>query len=124
MRFLADECISRRVVDRLLAERHEVVWVTDAQPGHADAGILEWSQKESRILLTDDWDFGELAIRFEEPAYGIVIVAISQFKGNPEGVAAAIVGRLTELNEGLIGNLTILEAGRVRQRGLVRTGQR
>lgn len=57
-------------------------------------------------------------VRFKERAFGIVIVAISQFSRNPEKMAENVVRVLNSLDGGLIENLTIIEAGRVRQLGL------
>lgn len=69
-----------------------------------------------RVVLTTDWDFGELTIRFGHPAYGVVIVAISQFAGDLEEFSEGLAQRLTELGPSLVGKLTIIEAGRFRQR--------
>ncbi len=95
------------------------------QPGKADGGILETSWDESRILLTEDWDFGELAIRFQRPALGIVIIAIPQLARHIDKIVQGLVPSFgEELRDGLIGKLTIIEAGRVRQRDLGQTDRR
>jgi hypothetical protein len=53
-----------------------------------------------------------------KPAYGVVIVAMPQLARDIETIADLLAHRLTELEESLIGKLTIIEAGRVRQRNL------
>ncbi len=118
MRFLVDECISRTIAERLRASGHDVVWIADCHSGETDRGVLKQSRDDSRIVLTADWDFGELVIRFEESALGIVIIAISQFTGDLDAFADRLAGELTVLGEELIGRLTIVEAGRIRQRPL------
>jgi predicted nuclease of predicted toxin-antitoxin system len=61
MRFLAHENIPRVAVTALNAGGHDVVWVRSAAPGTPDSDVLAWASRESRILLTFDKDFGELA---------------------------------------------------------------
>jgi predicted nuclease of predicted toxin-antitoxin system len=119
VRFLVDECISRRIVQRLIVEDHDVVWIAETRPGEADGDVLNRSWSDSRILLTEDWDFGELAIRFRRPAFGIVIIAVPQFRGDLDRVAESLVRRLMDLGDVMLGKLTIMEPGRVRQRDLL-----
>jgi predicted nuclease of predicted toxin-antitoxin system len=61
MRLLANENIPGVAVTALVAEGHDVAWVRTAAPGIADFEVLAWAARESRILLTFDNDFGELA---------------------------------------------------------------
>ena len=61
MRLLANENIPSVAVTALVAEGHDVAWVRTAAPGIADSEVLAWAARESRILLTFDKDFGELA---------------------------------------------------------------
>ena len=63
MRFLADENFPGDAVAALRSTGHDVTWVRTAMPGSADADILETAQRERRVLLTFDRDFGELAWR-------------------------------------------------------------
>jgi hypothetical protein len=53
-----------------------------------------------------------------KPAYSGVIVAMPQLARDIETIADLLAHHLTELEESLIGKLTIIEAGRVRQRNL------
>jgi hypothetical protein len=73
---------------------------------------------DRRIVITEDWGFGELAIRQASRPNGVVIVAMPQLARDIETIADLLAHRLTELEESLIGKLTIIEAGRVRQRNL------
>ena len=61
MRFLANENFPRAAVAALEAAGHDVVWVRTAAPGASDRQVLAWAEREERILLTFDKDFGELA---------------------------------------------------------------
>jgi excisionase family DNA binding protein len=61
MRPLANENIPGVAVSALAADGHDVVWVRTVAPGAPDVEVLAWAARESRILLTFDKDFGELA---------------------------------------------------------------
>jgi predicted nuclease of predicted toxin-antitoxin system len=121
MRFLADECFVGQVVRQLRLQGCDVAWIREDAPGLSDEEVLDRSHAELRILLTHDWDFGELAVRREKPATGIVIVAASALVGGDRDAAIAVTLRLIEQGDALKDNLTILEAGRMRHRNLARS---
>ena len=62
MRFLADENVSRQVVERLRADGHDVIAVTQSGQGVSDKHVVEMANAEGRILITEDRDFGELVV--------------------------------------------------------------
>ena len=68
--------------------------------------------------MTEDGDFGNLVFRERVGAYGIVRVRLSQFEGDKKMTAAQVSARLTLLADRLIGQFTILEPDRIRQRVL------
>lgn len=76
MKFLADECCDSGIVASLRADGHDVAYVVEGHSGISDDNILERAFAESRILLTEDKDFGELVYRLGKPAYGIVLLRI------------------------------------------------
>ncbi|MGH7094533.1 MAG: DUF5615 family PIN-like protein [Stellaceae bacterium] len=74
MRFLADENFPRAAVLALQAAGHDIAWVRTAMPGASDGEVLSRARDESRVLLTFDKDFGELAVRSRLPSdCGIVL---------------------------------------------------
>lgn len=72
MKLLLDTCVSPRTRDALAAAGHDVIWAGDWTPDPGDEAILAFAQRESRILVTLDKDFGELAVVFGKPHCGIV----------------------------------------------------
>lgn len=72
MKLLLDTCVSPRTRDALAAAGHDAIWTGDWTPDPGDETILEFAQRESRILITLDKDFGELAVVFGKPHSGIV----------------------------------------------------
>ncbi len=63
MNLLADEGIDGQIVARLRDEGHSVLYVAEMEPGISDDAVLDLANREDRVLLTTDSDFGELAFR-------------------------------------------------------------
>jgi predicted nuclease of predicted toxin-antitoxin system len=79
MRFLTNENIARFVVERLRQAGHDVLSAKESMKGQADSQILARAVAESRVLVTFDKDFGELAFRSRLPATcGVVFFRITQ----------------------------------------------
>ena len=76
MNFLADECCDALLVAGLRRDGHDVVYVKEVAPGSDDNVVLQMSSAQQRVLLTEDKDFGELVVRLQLPAYGIVLLRL------------------------------------------------
>ncbi|MCC6572781.1 MAG: DUF5615 family PIN-like protein [Planctomycetes bacterium] len=63
MHALADEGFSAVVIEALRSAGHDVMWSRDTMPAASDRAVLEFAQRENRVVLTDDRDFGELVFR-------------------------------------------------------------
>lgn len=61
MRFLADESCDFAVVRALRKAGHEVSAISEISPAAQDSAVLQLARSETRILLTEDKDFGLLA---------------------------------------------------------------
>jgi predicted nuclease of predicted toxin-antitoxin system len=74
---IADECCDALLVNGLRGDGHDTVYVKEVAPGTDDATVLQMPVDQQRILLTEDKDFGELVVRLNLPAYGIVLLRIN-----------------------------------------------
>lgn len=74
MRILADENFPKKVVEALRQNHYDVLWIRTDFPGSSDTAILAMAQREQRIIVTFDKDFGELAFRLELPASSGIIL--------------------------------------------------
>ena len=61
MRFLADLNIESQIITRLRAENHDVRSAAEDFLGAPDEIVLAASNRENRVLITNDKDFAELA---------------------------------------------------------------
>jgi predicted nuclease of predicted toxin-antitoxin system len=69
---LLDTCVWGGVRERLIEQGHDVVWCGDWTEDPGDDEILALALSQSRVLVTLDKDFGELAIVQGRPHAGIV----------------------------------------------------
>jgi predicted nuclease of predicted toxin-antitoxin system len=59
--FLADESCAFAVVKALREAGHDVTAIVEVNPGIDDGAVIAPVRSESRVLLTEDKDFGQLA---------------------------------------------------------------
>jgi predicted nuclease of predicted toxin-antitoxin system len=72
MKILLDTNMSFRVRDDLIAAGYDVIWTGDWDTDPGDEEILATAYLENRVLITQDKDFGELAIVRGQPHAGII----------------------------------------------------
>ena len=70
MRFLADESCDFAVVRALRKEGHDVLAVGEFQQRSVDSELMKLALAESRVLPTEDKDFGWLAFAAHRPRLG------------------------------------------------------
>jgi predicted nuclease of predicted toxin-antitoxin system len=115
---LANENFPAEAVAALRANGHDVVWIRSDAPGSSDREVLAWAQRENRLLITFDKDFGELAFRFKLPSSsGIVLFRIST--PSPAYVAHMTVAVLASRTD-WVGHFAVVEDGRIRMTPLPR----
>lgn len=114
MRFLADENFPGDVVQALRQEGHDVFWVRTETPGIPDPEVLELAQQGSRVLMTFDKDFGELAFRRRLPAScGIILFRITLV---PLSQATQLVVKAIANRNDWAGHFSVIEDDRIRMR--------
>ena len=72
MKILIDTCVWGGVVNALKVAGHNVIWTGDWDKDPGDIEIISNAYKEKRVLITLDKDFGELAILYGYPHFGIL----------------------------------------------------
>ena len=116
MRILANENFPGDAVNALRNQGHDVAWVRIDAPGISDAEVLAHAQRENRIVVTFDKDFGELAFRARLPASsGIILFRISA--PSPAHVARVVVAAL-ERRTDWAGHFAVVEDSRIRMTSL------
>jgi predicted nuclease of predicted toxin-antitoxin system len=112
MRFFADESCDFRVVRALRDAGHDVTAVIELVPGAADRAVFEMAEREGRIFVTEDRDFGELVYAGGNPAPGVILL---RYPSTARArLPAIVVDVVTSHAEKLAGRFVVLEPGRVR----------
>lgn len=60
MRFVADENVSRLVIERLRNNSHDAMSIAETRSGAPDEDVLNAAGAEGSILITEDRDFGAI----------------------------------------------------------------
>ncbi|MBI2887703.1 MAG: DUF5615 family PIN-like protein [Chloroflexi bacterium] len=77
MRFLLDESAEFRIAALLREAGHDVTAsARDYPQALADHEVLAIAQREGRILITNDSDFGELIFRQNLPHAGVILLRL------------------------------------------------
>jgi predicted nuclease of predicted toxin-antitoxin system len=116
MHILANENFPSEAITALRKRKHDVAWTRIEAPGSSDQEVIARAGAESRLIVTFDKDFGELAFRSKLPAVcGIVLFRISA--PSAAHVARAAVAAL-ESRTDWAGNFAVVEDHRIRMRPL------
>jgi predicted nuclease of predicted toxin-antitoxin system len=113
LKLLLDKCVSPRTRAALEAAGHDAVWAGDWSSDPGDAAILDAARRESRVLITLDKDFGELAVAFGQPHCGIVRL-VDIHPRDQTSVCQSALGRHGE--ELAAGAIVTVARGRMRVR--------
>jgi predicted nuclease of predicted toxin-antitoxin system len=116
MRFLADENVSHAVVGRLRTGGFDVTAIGETRSGAADTDVLEAATAEGRILITENRDFGELVVRQRLRVPGMILLELDRLSVAAE--AEFVAQMLATHANRLLGNLIVMEPGRIRVRPL------
>ena len=116
MTILADENVPGDAVRILRSAGHDVAWVPEGEPGIADIEILSRASEESRLLVTFDKDFGDLAFRARMPvSHGIVLFRLASMSKDtvPQFVADSLASQVE-----WEGHFSVITEHRIRVRAI------
>lgn len=116
MRLLVNENVSSTVIRELRERGYDVLSVKESMRGERDEVILARAERERRIVVTHDKDFGELAIRWRLPAScGVILFRLA----NSDSVAdnERILETL-ECRTDWAGQFSVVTDSRIRMRPL------
>jgi predicted nuclease of predicted toxin-antitoxin system len=116
MDFLADENVPRPIIERLRMDGLTGRSIFEESRGIDDTHVLSIAEMAGLILITQDHDFGELAILRQMPVAGVLLLELTRLplREQIERVATFLSGDPKDLT----GNLTVIEPARVRVRAL------
>lgn len=118
MRLLADQDVWAATVRAMRDAGHDVVRSAESVGARApDSEVLRAAERDGRILLTRDLDFGRLMLAWPPRPTGVIILRFG--RRLTELVHAELLGVLaSHSHEEIQGALVVVEAGRHRLRRL------
>jgi predicted nuclease of predicted toxin-antitoxin system len=114
--WLVDECVDAGLATLLRALGHDVVYMVDFAPRTVDELILGQAEREGRLLLTEDKDFGDLIFRHGRRVPGLVLVRIEAEQRLHKG--QRLRAAIDRFGNALFGHYTVVEVARFRSRPL------
>lgn len=114
MNLVADEGVDRPIVDRLREEGHDVLYITELQPGMDDEDVLARATSADAVLLTTDTDFGEFAFRQRRLHTGVILLRLAGLTNETKAEIVAEVCRTR--GEELAGAFSVISPGQLRIR--------
>lgn len=114
MRFVADEGVEARIVERLRFEGHDVNYVAEFAPGITDDEVLDLASTGRRVLVTVDKDFGELVFRLHRAAAGVLLVRLAGLSSDDK--AELVAGAIRDHGGQMHGAFTVISPGAIRIR--------
>lgn len=116
MRWLVDECVDAELAAVLRQTGHDVTYMAEAAPRATDVEVLSRAEREHRLLLTEDKDFGDLVFRQARPVRGIVLIRIDPSRRLLKAVR--LRAAIDRFGDTLFGRYTVIEDARFRSRPL------
>ncbi len=116
MRLLADENFPGDAVRLLRQAGYDVSWVRTDAPGSADDEIISQAQRQGRIILTFDKDFGELIFRLGRTVrHGVILFRLSPMSAKE---VADFIVTAVKSREDWEGCFSVVDTLRIRMRKL------
>jgi predicted nuclease of predicted toxin-antitoxin system len=112
LRFLADESCDFAVVAALRNAGYDVTAVAELSPAAIDDAVLALAHSESRVLLTEDKDFGMLAYAGRRQTAGVLLIRFPARARTQ--LAPKLLQIVGDVGERLIGSFAVVEPARVR----------
>lgn len=76
MKLLLNENLGRSAAEALRRNGHDVVWIGEDFAGTRDPAVMAKAKRESRVLVTKDKDFGELAFKNGQAHNGVILLRL------------------------------------------------
>ena len=112
MRFLADESCDFAVVRALRAAGFNVLCISESSPRAEDSEVIRLAVRESRILLTEDKDFGRLVYSHGQETLGVIFLRFPTLARRR--ISRDIVNLVKQQGEKLAGSFVTVQPGRIR----------
>lgn len=112
LRFLADESCDYELVRCLRAAGYDVLAVAEVTSRSVDREVIAQAEREDRILLTEDKDFGWLVFASHVASPGVVLIRFPS--AHRAALGAFVLEFIREQPEALPRAFVVVQPGQVR----------
>lgn len=81
VKFVLDVGVGNKAKDYLLGQGFDVISILDLDPSMPDSDILSIAEKDGRMVITMDKDFGELVFRSSRRHSGVLLLRLEDATG-------------------------------------------
>ena len=74
MKFLIDANLGRKFTGLIENAGHDAVFINDLLKNASDEDVLVLAERENRIVITGDKDFGELVFKSDKFSHGVIFI--------------------------------------------------
>lgn len=114
MKILADENCEVAIVAELRARGHDIVTIVKLAPSTDDESIFALAQKEGRVLLTSDQDFGLIAEHASVRPPTVALMRLERI--SPPKRVQIVSDAIDSLGETRTNSFIVIEPHQVRSR--------
>jgi predicted nuclease of predicted toxin-antitoxin system len=115
MNILADESVSKQVVERLRKEGYAVLYIAEMEPSITDDVVLLRANEQNALLITADKDFGELVFHQKSlSSGGIVLLRLAGLSN--ELKAETVTDAFARHTDDFINSFSVISPGSIRIR--------
>lgn len=116
MKFLVDESTGIKISQYLNQLGHDSFCVTERFLGTPDDTILRKAEKEKRVVITNDKDFGALIFYYKVKTQGVILLRLKD--SSVENKIRVVGSLLSNYLDKIKGNFLIVSDDKVRVRKL------
>jgi predicted nuclease of predicted toxin-antitoxin system len=118
MKLLADENIPLLMVRQLEEKGYDIKYISTENAGIPDEEVIDLANKEERVLITFDSDFGDLIFKKKKTIKtGVIFLRLGQFMPNEPG--EIMLSLLEENKLDFSGKISVVTKETVRQRKIM-----
>ena len=114
LKFVLDVGVGNKALEYLRAHGFDVISILDTDPSMPDSDILQVAERDSRMVITMDKDFGELVYRLRRQHSGVLLLRMEDADGDEK--AEMLHWILSNFIEELEGKFCVFQNGRLRIR--------
>jgi len=115
LRFLADESCDFGVVRTLRSHGYDVLAVSEITTRSVDRELIDQAYQESRILITEDKDFGWLVYVSRANSAGVILIRYPGYARRE--LTEAITKLVSDRGDELPGAFVVIQPGHIRISG-------